>query len=763
MSEFVLVRKDDENIPSEQEITSVPLTGEASLSVLGLGLGSNDWSQKLSEEEIPGWKALRSSAFGELSYGPQTGELQWRGKTILRCHSSESKEVECGDLPGMLIREGDKLPEGQKTLLEWTWQLQPQSNLYGCGQRSGPLERTGLTATNWTTDSPLGHNRTTDPLYQAHPLLWGVTGDCWWAILLCHTAYSRFDLGQEKPGYLKISTLGTDIWMQVHAQETPEELYRSLGQVFKTPSLPPLWSLGFHQSRWGYKSAAEVTQLIETFREKSIPLDVVHLDIDHMDDYRSFTFHSERFPKAPQLLKEWKDKHQVHAVTIIDPGLKFDTSTGYGPLQRGLAGDHFIKSPSNSPQVGFCWPDEALFPDFTRSATRHWWAEECQFYLDNGIDGLWIDMNEPAIFDKPFWSGESVAEPMPLNTPWGEDEKRLDHARLRNVYGSFMSQATKAAWKKRQRRPWVLTRAAFTGAGSEAWSWMGDNTSWWEHLALSFPQLSSMGLVHSGLVGVDVGGFFGHCDAALYSAWIEASVVYPFLRAHSALGTDEQHPWSFGPEVEEVARTALDLRYQLLPYLYTAVEHHCRGGVPPLRPMFFDYPNDSRFRYLQNQVMFGSSMMACPFLERGQWERLVQLPEGEWYCFHSGKKVNGESFVVKRRPGLIPLFVKAGSVIPTFASGLQCSRQAETADFVWRHFPGDSSVHSEFYWDSGEGWDFQEGQCLRMTLTGSAEEVFVQSSKVHADFAQRRVVLQRASSAGWETVSGRPLAQWTES
>ena len=188
MSEFVLVRKDDEKVPSELEVTSVPLTGEASLSVLGLGIGPNDWSEKLSQEEIPGWKALHSSPFGEVSFGPQTGELQWRGKTILRCQSPVSKEVECRDLPGILVRQGDKLPQGQQTLLEWTWQLQPQTNLYGCGQRSGPLERTGLTATNWTTDSPLGHNRTTDPLYQAHPLLWGVTGDCWWAILLCHTA-----------------------------------------------------------------------------------------------------------------------------------------------------------------------------------------------------------------------------------------------------------------------------------------------------------------------------------------------------------------------------------------------------------------------------------------------------------------------------------------------------------------------------------------------------------------------------------------------
>lgn len=699
--------------------------GTSAQSVLECRFGTPSWDQRLKPSEIPGWLELGKVSSENSAWEIVTeSEFRWSGQTLFSLTSATRSTTRLEELDGLLARSGDQLPAGDDSITELHFRLLPNTNLYGLGQRSGPLERGGLRCVNWTTDSPVGHNRVTDPLYQAHPLLWGVTEDIWWAMLFCHTGYSSFDLAQSHPGSLKIRLLADSSVVRIHAGRSPRELLGSLRQTLVDPTPPPLWSLGFHQSRWGYRSADEIDDLIASFREKELPLDAVHLDIDHMDGYRSFSFNPDHFPQPKQRFQSWKEQG-VRVVTIIDPGLKFDTSGKYKPVQEGLKGDHFIRSTSGAPVVGFCWPDEALFPDFTRQRTRDWWALQCRYYLDHGVSGLWIDMNEPAIFDRPFWSGKAKQEPMPLDTPWGEDSKRLNHLNLRNLYGSFMSQATRSAWETRQERPWVLTRAGFTGVGAEAWSWMGDNTSWWEHLALSLPQLSSMALVNSAFVGVDIGGFFGNADSNLYSAWMEASPIYPFMRAHSALGTLEQHPWSHGPEVEEVARQALQLRYRLLPYIYSAAMEYCQGGLPLLRPMFFDYPHIPEFRFLEDQVLFGPHMIAAPFVVRGLEQRKVVLPAGDWYDFHSGQAIrsNGEGFVIRRNPGKVPLFVKAGAVIATLEGRLASTSEAHSSDWELRHFPGQESVSSTVFWDRGDGWAFRGGDCLKLTAVNENQQL----------------------------------------
>jgi alpha-glucosidase len=251
-------------------------------------------------------------------------------------------------------------------------------------------------------------------------------------------------------------------------------------------------------------------------------------------------------------------------------------------------------------------------------------------------------------------------------------------------------------------------------------------------------------------VGVDIGGFFGHCHADLYAAWIEASVVYPFMRAHSALGTIEQHPWSFGPEVERIAKTALELRYRLLPYLYASSVAYCEGGLPPLRPLFFDYPEDKRFRYLEDQVMFGPHLMACPFIKRGENQRLVHLPEGDWYDFHSGQKLeNRDTAVIERRPGLLPLFCRAGAAIPLLSEHVSCTRESHKSDWEVRYFPGSERVRSLLYWDAGDGWDYGKGDCLRMTLSNSGEGLRVEEKILGEQFKTKGLFVTTPSETGF--------------
>lgn len=752
MSEFELVEITSaspcESLPSSFRV----LSGSADWPVMELWLGSECWTDRLKIEELPGWRALNSGqpSFHEEAvweWDSAAHRVLWRGQELWRTDPPRLKPASLDRLPGLLARAGDFLPVDLQHQVEWSILLPAETRLYGAGQRSGPLERRGTSAVNWTTDNPTGHYRGSDPLYQAHPLVWGKSGALWWAILLCHTAYSRFDLAQSDPERLGLVALGSSLCLQIHAAESPSQLLASLRQTLADPQLPPLWALGFHQSRWGYKSGDEITALVDSFRERGLPLDVVHLDIDHMSDYRSFTFDTTRFPHPDTQIKGWRDRG-VRIVTIIDPGLKFDPDPAYRPLQSGLQNNHFLRGPSGAPVVGYCWPDEALFPDFSRAGTRDWWAEQAQFYLDHGVAGLWIDMNEPAIFDKPFWTGGAKQQPLPLGTPTGEEEKRLTQGAYRNLYGSLMAQATESAWAERAERPWVLTRASFTGGASYAWSWMGDNTSWWEHLALSFPQLSSMALVHSPFVGVDIGGFFGNCPEDLYGAWIEASVVYPFMRAHSALGTTEQHPWSFGKETEEVARKALRLRYSLLPYLYGSVQACCQeGGLPPLRPLFFDYPDDPRFECLEDQVLFGPHLMACPFLRRGHDRRLVELPAGVWFDLYSGARMPKESTVVHRNPGQIPLFARAGAVVATLVETPINTDQAHHSAWRLLHFPGEE--RTDLYWDSGDG-AVKASETLRLGLESRADDLILSSIQIPDWMLDRTVRWEQPGTNGWE-------------
>lgn len=716
MSEFDLIELEAPETRANLDVHQRHLSGPANLPVLELCTGSQEsWRHRPTAAEIPGFRVLDETKAASLNWKNQG--LYWKETLLLESQGRPQKvAVELQDLPGLMARQGDALPQNFQHAVQWDWHLPDDLHLYGLGQRSGPLERRGTAPVNWTTDEPTGHNRSTDPLYQAHPLLWGVRGDLWWAILFVHTPYSRFDLGQGLAGRMRWLTLGEGLQLQVHVGDSPAAVMASLQQTLTLPEPPPLWALGFHQSRWGYKSALEVRELVNDFRTRELPLDVVHLDIDHMNDHRSFTFHPERFPQPELLMRDFAEQG-VRTVALIDPGMKFDPGNNYAPVDEALAGNHLLKSVSGAPFVGFCWPDEAVFPDFCKEDTRRWWAKQAQFYLECGVSGLWIDMNEPAIFDKPFWTGGAKPHPMPLATPAGEADKPLTHTAFRNIYGSQMAKATHGAWSMNPKRPWILTRAAFTGVGAYAWSWMGDNASWWEHLALSLPQLSSMGLVGSPFVGVDIGGFFGECNGELYSAWMEASVIYPFMRSHSALSTGEQHPWSFGQEVEETARTALNLRYRLLPYIYSSAIAQCHPGAAPiLRPLFYDYPKVAKFRTLEDQVMFGPNLMAAPFLKRGQAERMVCLPPGEWYDLHSSEVFQGDSaIIVERRHGLVPLFAKAGSVIPMLTTAVLSSKHLPGVSWELRCCPGPARS-STIYWDQGEGHEHRHGHYLKAEL-----------------------------------------------
>jgi alpha-glucosidase len=396
----------------------------------------------------------------------------------------------------------------------------------------------------------------------------------------------------------------------------------------------------------------------------------------------------------------------IHAVTIVDPGVKKELGAGYRVADEGKACGHFVRDPDGALFTGWVWPGESLFPDFCRAATRRWWGDLHRDLLDIGVDGIWCDMNEPAISNGPLEASDGRQRSIPLAAPTGE----ATHAETHNLYGLLMSRATSEGLARLRpgRRPWVLTRSAFTGVQRWAATWTGDNVSTWEHLAMSLPQIATMGLCGAPYAGADIGGFYGDCTGELFARWIELGAFYPFMRSHAHHASPPQEPWAFGPEIEAASRAAIGLRYRLLPYLYTLAHRAHRTGEPLLRPLLYDFPDTTALHRVDDQAMLGPQLMVAPVLEPGARRRAVVLPPGTWYDFHTGARVEGGPIDVDAPLGRTPIFVRGGAIL-TLGNVRESTAQPVTELLVDACPASGVTGHWTLIEDDGETFGFRDG------------------------------------------------------
>ena len=530
--------------------------------------------------------------------------------------------------------------------------------LYGLGDKTAPLDRRGRRYALWNTDAANFHAGS-DPLYKAIPIVVGVGAGPAWAVVV------------ESAGRLEVDCRGDELRIEgasdarVHELEC-RDLADALAQVSllvgRAP-LPPRWSLGYHQSRWSYETADEALRVAEEFARRAIPLDCLHLDIDHMDGYRVFTWDPRRYPDPAGLVRALHDLG-ARVVTIVDPGVKVDP--GYRVYDelvgRGLA----CAGPDGAPWIGRVWPGRSVWPDFTNPAARSFWGDCHRGLVELGVDGIWIDMNEPSV------PGNGRRGTMP------DDVRHAAglHRDVHNAYGHLMAQATAEGLARLRPgvRPFVLTRAGAAGTQRHAATWTGDNRSTWTHLRLALRMCLGLGLSCMPFCGADVGGFAGRCDPELYARWMQLGAFTPFFRGHYAgpLTPGRQEPWSFGPEVEAVAREAVRLRHLLLPYTYTAFWRHTRTGLPVMRPLALHWPDDPRAVACEDAVLWGDDLLVAPELRRGARQRRVYLPAGGWYDFRSRRRLDGGRVVTVEAPlGRIPLFARAGSAVPLAGGDLR--------------------------------------------------------------------------------------------
>ena len=585
--------------------------------------------------------------------------------------------------------------------------MMPQERFYGFGERTGWLEKSGSQYLNWTYDPEHTHTARVNNMYAAMPIYVAMQANFTYGVFLNSTYRSTFDIGAIMPEQIIWNTDAPELDYFIAFGPTPADVTHCWRELLGATPLPPMWSLGYHQSRWGYDSAQTMRQIASQLRQHAIPCDALHFDIDYMNEYRVFTWHPDRFAD-PKLLIDDLRNDGINVVTIIDPGVKNDPH--YHVQQDGLARDMFIRRADGSVFSGYVWPDDSVFADFTRPDVRTWWGELHHVLLDAGVRGIWNDMNEPTVFARPFSEGGGEAGTIDLDAPQGEEHERTTHAEVHNLYGSLMAQATYEGLVKLRpnERPFILTRSAFAGIQRWATLWTGDNSAIWEHLEMTLPQMCNLGLSGVPFCGVDIGGFFGNATPELWARWVQVGALLPFCRGHSCAGTRNAEPWEFGERTLGIARAYLTLRYRLLPYIYTLFHHASTTGAPIIRPLVYEFPRDSATHYLHDQAMLGDWLMFAPIVRPGVEHRAVYLPEGEWYDWWTGDRIRGNQHLLVHAPlERLPLYVRGGAILP-LAPAMDRTDITAWNPLTLDVYPSGESSWA-FYEDDGISFEYQHG------------------------------------------------------
>ncbi|MDO3408602.1 glycoside hydrolase family 31 protein [Saccharibacillus sp. CPCC 101409] len=596
---------------------------------------------------------------------------------------------------------------------------------YGLGDKTGPLNKRGYEYEMWNTDDPSPHVESHKALYKSIPFFITLQEASAFGIFFDNPFKTFFDLGKENSDYYYFGADDGNLdYYFIYGPDMKSVVSRYTGLTGRTP-LPQLWTLGMHQSRWSYAPEARVLEVAKLFREHDVPLDAIHLDIDYMDGYRVFTWDGERFPD-PKAMTDKLAEQGIKIVTIIDPGVKKDK--GYGIFDEGLEKGYYATDRDGVTYVNTVWPGDSVYPDFSDEPVRRWWAGNQKIMTDDGVAGIWNDMNEPASFTGP----------LPDDVRFKNDGRETDHREIHNVYGHLMSRATFDGIKEATgKRPFVITRAAYAGTQKYSTVWTGDNQSFWEHLRLSIPMLLNLGLSGFAFAGCDVGGFSHDCTPELLVRWVQAGAFSPLFRNHTAIGTRDQEPWAFDETTLDAYRKAVKLRYKLLPYLYDLMREAEQTGLAPLRPLVLEFPDDPAAREVNDQFLLGSRILVAPVVEQGKTHRAVYLPQGTWIDYNSGESVEGGRTVLAEAPlDVCPIYVRAGSILPGYPDQKYVGER-RIDELLLEVYPGEGGyTHTQ---DDGESYGYRDGAYneYRFVQTGGRESVLeLRLEKGHAGYGE---------------------------
>jgi alpha-glucosidase len=666
---------------------------------------------------VPAKVRGRSVPVGIIQNPDFTGSSGFRTAAVIVRIEADPLRLIVSDLAGRVL-SADALAGGMEIAgggFSLRKMLPPNEHYFGLGDKTGPLDHRGQAFTNWNTDA-YGFKNSTDPLYKTVPFFVAVGGLAGsYGIFLDNTWRSWFDFGKEDPQTLAFGSSGGDIdYYLIYGPSTRRVIERYTDLTGKPP-LPPLWSLGFQQSRYSYMSAAEVRGIGARMRAERIPSDVIWLDIDFQNHNRPFTTNPLTFGDLPALAGDLR-REGLRLVTITDLHIAHAPNEGYKPYDSGSAGDHFVKRPDGSVYVGEVWPGPSVFPEFTQSGTRVWWGDLYRDFVDAGISGFWNDMNEPAVFQTP-------SKTMPLDTRHRIEEpgfaaRSAAHEEIHNVFGMQNSRATYDGLRRLNpdERPFVMTRATYAGGQRYAATWTGDNSATWQHLNLAITQLLNLGMSGFTYSGADVGGFIGTPSPELLTKWIEVAAFTPVFRVHSVKDSGRREPWSDGPRQTNIRRRFIEARYRLMPYLYALADGNARSGAPLMRPLFYEFPDALNAACPQpTTFLLGERLLIAPpadFESPNAYS--ICLPAGGWYDYWTGAKLTSATLRVTPSLDRLPVFVRAGAILPRQPL-VQSTAQIPKGPLTLDVYPGDD-CRGEIYADDGHSMAYRERGFLRQMV-----------------------------------------------
>ena len=582
----------------------------------------------------------------------------------------------------------------------YQYQMEEADVIYGLGEANRGINKRGYQYVSNCTDDP-HHTEDRTSLYGAHNFI-VLSGKQHVGFFFDYPSTICFDIGYTRHDLLSVRCDRADLYLYVITGESAYDVVKQFRKIIGTSYIAPKYAFGFGQSRWGYKTAEDIERVVRGYRDHQLPIDMVYLDIDYMQDYKDFTVNAERFPAFEQFVQKMKAE-KIHLIPIIDAGVKIEK--GYEIYEEGLEKGYFCKREDGSAFVAAVWPGWTHFPDVLNPDARAWFGGKYELLTSLGIDGFWNDMNEPAIFYseegiralnqavsdhvKTFGADAMVDNPDAIpfeargileriqNNP--EDYKRfyhnvngtmVRHDLVHNLYGYNMTRAAGEALRKiaPDKNMLLFSRSSYIGMHRYGGIWTGDNQSWWSHILLNLKMLPSLNMCGFLYTGADLGGFGADTTRDLLLRWLALGVFTPLMRNHTALGTREQECYQF--EQIEDFRHVVGVRYRLIPYLYSVYVKAAERGEMYFRPLGFDFPNDRRAVETEDQLLLGDEAMIAPVYTQNVSGRTVYLPEEmKFVKFMPDGTIYEEilpqgTHYVEVALNEVPLFIRKGKCIP---------------------------------------------------------------------------------------------------
>ncbi|MFN6946021.1 MAG: glycoside hydrolase family 31 protein [Cytophagaceae bacterium] len=621
------------------------------------------------------------------------------------------------DKEGRILQEDEKgyhwedHPKFGGEIVMISKKVQSGEHFFGLGDKASDFDLRSKRFELWGKDT-YGYLKDSDPLYKNIPFFLGLHHKIGYGVFFDNSFRSFFDFGHERKNVYSFWAQGGE--MNYYFIYGPDllEVVETYTKMTGTPELPPLWSLGYHQCKWSYYPESEVREVCDEFRKREIPCDAIYLDIDYMDGFRCFTWNKEYFPDPKKMISDL-DKDGFKTVVIIDPGIKVDKN--YSVYTEAVEKGYFCRRMDGPLMKGSVWPGECNFPDFTSPEVREWWRDLFKGLIEDGVRGVWNDMNEPAVFE---------VETFPYDVRHNYDGNPCSHRKGHNVYGMQMAKATYQGVKKflNPKRPFVITRSGYSGVQRYSSVWTGDNIASWEHLWLANVQCQRLNVSGISFCGSDIGGFIETPTGELYIRWIQLGIFHPFCRTHSSGDHGDQEPWSFGPEFEKLAKKFIELRYKFLPYIYTTFWQYHTNGTPMLRPISFVDQNDTETHFRQDEFCFGDNILVCPVYQEGADGRWLYLPAGKWYYYWSDEAVSGGMEVWADAPlDRVPLYVRGGAVLPHHPV-MQYVGEFALEELTLHAYYDTKSHTSVIFEDGGDGYGYEKGDSVLKSFKTSGNE-----------------------------------------